>query len=171
MMTHPNPNAIPAHAAATPRPDACPCGGAEPEASGQTQKQTQKRGNPAAKAPRFADCCGRYIDGGEPAPRALELMRSRYSAYVLGETGYLRSTWAPQTCPADLDVDPSAPDSPRWLGLQIKRFTPIDDTHAEVEFVARYKTGGRAHRLHESSRFLRGDDGRWRYVDGDVSER
>ncbi|QYD70734.1 YchJ family protein [Paraburkholderia edwinii] len=168
---HPNPNAIPTHAAATPRPDACPCGGAEPEASGQTQKQTQKRGNPAAKVPRFADCCGRYIDGGEPAPRALELMRSRYSAYVLGETGYLRATWAPQTCPADLDVDPSAPDSPRWLGLQIKRFTPIDDTHAEVEFVARYKTGGRAHRLHESSRFLRGDDGRWRYVDGDVSER
>jgi SEC-C motif-containing protein len=171
MMTHPNPNAIPTHAAATQRPDACPCGGAEPEASGQTQKQTQKRGNPVAKAPRFADCCGRYIDGGEPAPRALELMRSRYSAYVLGENGYLRATWTPQTCPADLDVDPSAPDSPRWLGLQIKRFTPIDDTHAEVEFVARYKTSGRAHRLHESSRFLRGDDGRWRYVDGDVSER
>ncbi|MGE8489474.1 MAG: YchJ family metal-binding protein, partial [Paraburkholderia nemoris] len=39
-----------------------------------------------------------------------------------------------------------------------------------VEFVARYKVGGRAHRLHELSRFIRGEDGRWRYVDGDVSE-
>ncbi|GAB7526988.1 YchJ family protein [Paraburkholderia sp. 2C] len=167
MTMHPNLNAGQTPAAATQRPDACPCGGAEPEAAAQKQQ----RGHASAKAPRFADCCGRYIDGGEPAPRALELMRSRYSAYVLGDTGYLRATWAPQTCPADLDVDPAAPDSPRWLGLQIRRFTPIGDTHAEVEFVARYKTGGRAHRLHESSRFLRGDDGRWRYVDGDVSDR
>jgi SEC-C motif domain protein len=127
--------------------------------------------NTSAQAPRFADCCGRYIDAGAPAPTALELMRSRYSAYVLGEVDYLRATWAPHTCPADLDVDPTAPDVPRWLGLQIKRFSTVDDSHAEVEFVARYKVGGRAHRLHESSRFMRGDDGRWRYVDGDVSDR
>jgi SEC-C motif-containing protein len=170
MTTHDDPNAEKPHAAATQRPEACPCGGAVPEAAAQPA-QKHKRGNASAQAPRFSDCCGRYIDGGAPAPRALELMRSRYSAYVLGDTGYLRATWASHTCPADLDVDPGAPDSPRWLGLQIKRFTPIDDTHAEVEFVARYKTGGRAHRLHESSRFLRGDDGRWRYVDGDVSDR
>ncbi|CAB3756899.1 YchJ family protein [Paraburkholderia solisilvae] len=139
-------------------------------AAGNTAAHTARRGAPAA-APRFADCCGRYIDGGAAAPNAFELMRSRYSAYVLGDAGYLRATWAPQTCPAVLDVDRTAPDAPRWLGLQIKRFAALDDTHAEVEFVARYKVGGRAHRLCESSRFVRGDDGRWRYVDGDVSER
>ncbi len=98
-------------------------------------------------------------------------MRSRYSAYVLGANDYLRATWAPRTCPAALDADPGAPDAPRWLGLQIRRFAARDDAHAEVEYVARYKIGGRAHRLHELSRFERGDDGRWRYVDGDVSER
>jgi SEC-C motif domain protein len=115
-------------------------------------------------------CCGRFIDGGEPAPRALELMRSRYSAYVLGETAYRRDTWAAHTCPADLDANPDAADAPRWLGLQINRFSEQDESHAEVEFVARFKVGGRAHRLHETSRFVRGDDGRWRYVDGDVNE-
>jgi SEC-C motif-containing protein len=99
-------------------------------------------------------------------------MRSRYSAYVLGETAYLRATWAPQTCPTSLEeTDPDAADTPRWLGLQIRRFSAEPDgVHAEVEFVARFKTGGRAHRLHELSRFVRGDDGRWRYVDGDVNE-
>jgi SEC-C motif-containing protein len=97
-------------------------------------------------------------------------MRSRYSAYVLGANDYLRATWAPQTCPVELDADPHAPDAPRWLGLQIKRFATQDDHHAEVEFIARYKVGGRAHRLHELSRFLRGDDGRWRYLDGDLSD-
>ncbi|CAB3771962.1 YchJ family protein [Paraburkholderia humisilvae] len=142
----------------------CPCGGAAPEPA-------HGRRAPPAQAPCFAECCGRYLDGDVPAPTALELMRSRYSAYVLGDTDYLRATWAPHTCPADLDVDPSAPDAPRWLGLQIKRFATVDDTHAEVDFVARYKLGGRAHRLEESSRFVRGDDGRWRYVDGVVSDR
>jgi len=97
-------------------------------------------------------------------------MRSRYSAYVVGATEYLRATWAPATCPADLDADPSAPDAPRWLGLQIKAFAQTDTTHATVEFVARYKVAGRAHRLHELSRFVRDDNGRWLYVDGDVSE-
>jgi SEC-C motif-containing protein len=98
-------------------------------------------------------------------------MRSRYSAYVLGATDYLRATWDARTCPADLDADPAAPDAPRWLGLAIKRHTPVDASHAQVEFVARYKVGGRAYRLHETSRFERDERGFWRYVDGEVSER
>lgn len=143
---------------ATDLPHDCPCGGAAP-------------GKPsAAKAPRFADCCGRFLLYGEAAPSALELMRSRYSAYVLGKDEYLRATWDAATCPADLDLDPNAADAPRWLGLQIKRFEVLDDAHAIVEFVARYKIGGRAQRLHEVSRFLRGPDAHWRYVDGEVSE-
>jgi len=139
-------------------PQDCPCGGAAPGRAS------------AAKPPRFAQCCGRYLAGAAVAPTALELMRSRYTAYVLGDANYLRSTWDPATCPADLDVDAGAPGAPRWLGLAIKRFETLDAQHAIVEFVARYKQGARGHRLHEVSRFVLGDDGRWRYVDGDVSE-
>lgn len=141
------------------RPDACPCGGASPDTVGKT---------PALP---YAACCGRFIDGGATAPTALELMRSRYSAYVLGATDYLRATWDARTCPADLDADPAAPDAPRWLGLAIKHHAQSDERHAVVEFVARYKVGGRAYRLHETSRFTRDEHGIWRYVDGDVSER
>lgn len=140
------------------RPADCPCGGAAPNLKA------------GAKPPRYAACCGRFIDAGEVGATALELMRSRYTAYVLGETAYLRATWAPETCPAELDADPAAPGAPRWLGLAVKRHEALDDTHAIVEFVARYKTGGRASRLHEVSRFTRGEDGRWRYVDGDVTD-
>ncbi|KVD79228.1 hypothetical protein WS62_27625 [Burkholderia sp. ABCPW 14] len=143
------------------RPLDCPCGGAAPGASAN------------ARAPRYADCCGRLIDEHVPASTALELMRSRYSAYVLGATDYLRATWDPRTCPPDLDANADAgrADAPRWLGLAIKRHAPLDDTHAEVEFVARYKVGGRAHRMHETSRFTRDAQGAWRYVDGEVSDR
>jgi SEC-C motif domain protein len=141
------------------RPLACPCGGAAPG---------RKTG---AAAPRFADCCGRFLDGGERAPTALELMRSRYSAYVLGAAPYLRATWDPSTCPADLEAGLQADGAAtRWLGLDIKRHQPLEAGRAEVEFVARYKIGGRAHRLHELSRFTQDDHGIWRYVDGDVSD-
>lgn len=92
-------------------------------------------------------------------------MRSRYSAYVLGLLDYLRDTWHPRTRPPSLE--PMEPGL-RWLGLDLKRHMAIDAEHAIVEFVARSKLGGRAHRLQETSRFER-IDGRWFYVDGDVS--
>jgi SEC-C motif-containing protein len=129
----------------------------------------RKRPGPP-EPPCFAACCGRFIAGDAVPATALELMRSRYSAYVVGDTDYLRATWDPLTCPGDLALDIDAPDAPRWLGLEVKRFETLDENHAIVEFVARFKTGARGHRLHEVSRFARGEDGRWRYVDGDVSE-
>ena len=111
-------------------------------------------------------CCGR-LHAGEPAPDAESLMRSRYSAYVLGLEDYLLATWHPDTRPAALELD--ATPRPHWLGLAVKSRAQLDPTHATVEFVARYKLNGRAFRLHETSRFER-VDGRWLYVDGEVSE-
>ena len=91
-------------------------------------------------------------------------MRSRYSAFVLGRADYLLTTWHASTRPAQLDLDPAA----KWLGLEVRAHRSIDAAHAEVEFVARYREGGRAVRLHERSRFVR-EDGRWQYVAGDLS--
>ena len=68
-------------------------------------------------------------------------MRSRYSAYVLGDLDYLMETWDRRTRPERLEPDP--PDL-RWLGLAVRRHEQQDESHATVEFVARYKYGGRA---------------------------
>lgn len=121
---------------------------------------------PCGRGPALAACCGRWIDGPQAlaAPDAAALMRSRYTAYTLGRLDYLRDTWHPRTRPADL---PPLPDGLRWLGLEVRRHTVQDADHAVVEFVARSKLGGRADRLHETSRFER-VDGRWLYVDGDT---
>ena len=91
-------------------------------------------------------------------------MRSRYSAFVLDLTDYLLATWHASTRPSSI-----APNETgiKWLGLEVRRHRVVDADHAEVEFVARSKIAGRAHRLHELSRFVR-EDGRWFYVDGDV---
>ena len=130
-------------------------------------KQPDAEPCPCGSGLSYDACCGRFIADGDAPVTALDLMRSRYTAHVLGDESYLRATWDPSTCPADLA--PGHP-RPRWLGLDVRRHAPVDDTHAIVEFVARYKVGGRAYRLHETSRFTRGHDGRWRYVDGDVAD-
>src|ERR1700754_1006516 len=118
---------------------------------------------PCGKA-GYDACCGRY-HGGLAAPDAESLMRSRYSAFVLGLPDYLLATWHASTRPSTLALDPGV----RWLGLDIKKATGAADAReATVEFVARSRHGGGpAHRQHELSRFVR-EDGRWFYLDGDV---
>ena len=93
-------------------------------------------------------------------------MRSRYTAYTLQNTVYLNATWHPSTRPVILDL--SDQENTKWLGLTIKKHEIIDADHALVEFVARYKLNGRAHRLHEISRFER-VNGSWFYLDGDLA--
>jgi SEC-C motif-containing protein len=121
---------------------------------------------PCASALAYGACCGRYHAGALhlQAPTAEALMRSRYSAFVLGLPDYLLATWHASTRPSALDAEPA---DLKWLGLEVRRHVPLDDTHATVEFVARSKLGGRAHRLHETSRFVR-EGGRWFYVEGTV---
>ncbi|QMV75337.1 hypothetical protein HS961_22195 [Comamonas piscis] len=112
----------------------------------------------------YSACCSRFVAdfAGTPAPDAEHLMRSRYSAFVLEQRDYLLATWHVSTRPSQLDFESGC----RWLGLQVKAFSCVDETHAEVEFVARYKLQGRAVRLHERSRFVK-EQGRWFYLDGD----
>jgi SEC-C motif-containing protein len=91
-------------------------------------------------------------------------MRSRYSAYVIGDEAYLLATWHASTRPAQLVLDSAT----KWLGMEVRSHRQFDDTHAQVEFVARYRVGGKGERMHENSRFVH-ENGRWYYVDGDVT--
>jgi len=134
-----------------------------------TQQFSPDAACPCGHALPYGRCCGAlhgaFSRGAVlSAPDAQALMRSRYSAFVLDLRDYLLATWHPDTRPARLD--PPEPGL-RWLGLTVKAHHALDDTHATVEFVARSKLGGRAHRLHELSRFER-VDGAWLYRDGDL---
>lgn len=111
----------------------------------------------------YAACCGRYHEGPlaglAPTPEAL--MRSRYSAFVLDVRAYLLDTWHPSQRPASLE--PPEPGL-RWLGLSVQASGMWGADEGWVRFVARSKLGGRAHRLAETSRFVR-EGGRWLYVE------
>lgn len=110
-------------------------------------------------------CCGPVL-AGEAIPATAEaLMRSRYTAYTRGDVAHLARTWHPRTRPARIEAVSGA----RWLGLTVRRTEAgaERDANGVVEFVARYKIAGRAHRIHETSSFER-EGGRWYYVDGIV---
>ncbi|HEV7173757.1 YchJ family protein [Pedococcus sp.] len=120
-------------------PEACPCG----------------------RGASYTGCCGPLHEGQRAASTAEELMRSRYAAYVVGDTSYLLRTWHPRTRPAELDPGRFV----GWLDLTVLATADgrYDDRFGEVEFRATHGDGV----LHERSRFVR-RAGRWVYVDGDL---
>jgi SEC-C motif-containing protein len=111
----------------------------------------------------YADCCGRLHQRTATAATAEQLMRSRYSAFAVGDAEYLVTTWHTATRPGALDLD----DDVRWTGLDVLGTTGGSLLAAEgtVEFRASYLRAGRSGAQHENSRFVR-EDGQWRYLDG-----
>lgn len=92
-------------------------------------------------------------------------MRSRYSAFAVGDAGYLLRTWHARTRPATLSLERGG----TWTGLEV--LDTVGGGPEDATGVVTY----RAHRrdeegdsvLTETARFVR-RGGRWVYVDGDV---
>ncbi len=105
-------------------------------------------------------CCGRY-HAGAPAPTAEALMRSRYSAFAVGDAGYLLRTWHPSARPQRLTLDPAL----RWTRLAVIEASGggLFDAAGTVRFRAVYTREGQRGVLDETSRFVR-HDGRWSYL-------
>lgn len=120
---------------------------------------------PCCSGKSFAACCQPLLAGRLAAASALELMRSRYTAYVLRDVDYILRTWHPSTRPAHLDPHTMV----AWNGLQIIVAAAEETDRATVEFKARTNAAGKMLLLHEKSRFVR-ENGQWLYVDGEVSE-
>ncbi|GGR39019.1 YchJ family protein [Deinococcus ruber] len=114
---------------------------------------------------KYAVCCG-PLHAGRNARTCEQLMRSRYSAYVLRLEAYLLHTWHPATRPARLNLEN---DQTRWLGLKIhsREDGGPGDGVGWVSFSASYRSGQDTHTLTERSEFVRLPEGRWVYVDGE----
>ncbi|MFD7100608.1 YchJ family protein [Streptomyces xanthophaeus] len=114
-------------------------------------------GLPAA----YPQCCGRFHSGAQQAPTAELLMRSRFSAFAVGDTAYLMRSWHASTRPGRLDLDPGQ----RWERLEIlgTERGGMFETEGSVEFRAHYREGRHTGSLHELSGFSR-EAGAWVYV-------
>jgi SEC-C motif-containing protein len=117
---------------------ACPCGLGDP----------------------YDACCGR-LHAGAPARTAESLMRSRYTAFAVGDAGYLLRTWHPSARPKSLTLDPAT----RWTRLAVLETEDggLFDATGTVRFRAVYVRDGQRGVLAETSRFVR-QDGLWTYL-------
>jgi len=111
----------------------------------------------------YDECCGPLHRRERTAGTAEQLMRSRFSAFAVGDAAHLLRTWHPSTRPATLDLDPDV----RWYRLDVLATSGggVFDDEGTVEFVAYHRGPDGRGAMRELSRFRRGTDG-WQYVDG-----
>lgn len=128
--------------------------------------------NDLAKCPcglnkAYVDCCLPFHQQLKVPNSAEQLMRSRYSAYVLNLIDYISDTWHPATRPylAHLTAQPV-----QWIKLTVnKAWQDLPANQAFVDFDAFYEINGQFQKMHEVSRFVFINE-RWFYIDGKVSE-
>jgi len=122
---------------ALPGDSACPCGG----------------GN-------YASCCAAYLRRESWPATAEALMRSRYTAFALGDSEYLLRTWHPRTRPESLQLDDR-----HWEGLTITDVVDgsEDDQMGIVGFTAHWSSRREYGTTTERSAFVR-RGGRWFYL-------
>ncbi len=109
----------------------------------------------------FEKCCGRFVNEGELPLKAVELMRSRYSAYVLKNGEYLYTTCSKALQDPE-DIELIKAHKIEWIGLKI-----LDEREDEVTFMAYYKEGGKIEVMKERSFFIR-EEGRLKYDRGEM---
>jgi SEC-C motif domain protein len=132
------------------RPSKCPC----------ENVRMDGLACPCGLGDDYESCCGR-LHAGAPTPTAESLMRSRYSAFAVGDAGYLLRTWHPSVRPRTLSLEPAL----RWTRLAVleTRDGGLFDVTGTVQFRAMYFQQGQRGVLAETSRFVR-HDRNWTYL-------
>lgn len=123
---------------------------------------------PCGSGLEYTLCCQPYLRGECHARTPSQLMRSRYTAYVVQDADYLVTTWHPSTRCKDLksDIYAGFTTTIKWLGLTV--YEPANERHGNqgfVSFAARFQDGDNESAMIERSRFLK-ESGQWYYVDG-----
>jgi len=123
---------------------------------------------PCGSGSTFCKCCGPLLDGTKNAETAMQLMRSRYTAFTKVNVDYLMRTHSAKTRPVGerKNIERWA-KSVVWMGLKIIKAENgnTDDQNGHVEFKATYLENGRPEQIHERSLFER-ENGKWVYVSG-----
>jgi SEC-C motif-containing protein len=90
-------------------------------------------------------------------------MRSRYSAFAVGDSAYLLATWHPSTRPSALELDPEL----EWRRLEIRAASAggEGDREGTVDFVASFwHAATQEHGQQREDSAFRRKNGQWFYV-------
>jgi SEC-C motif-containing protein len=109
----------------------------------------------------YEECCGKFIAGDQQAHSAVELMRSRYTAYVLRQGAYLYETCSERLKDPE-SIEAIKQDTTHWFKLEIETFS-----EKEVTFIAYYFADHKVQVMKEHSFFIQ-EDGVWKYDRGEI---
>ena len=112
---------------------------------------------------KYIECCGPFILRKKFPQSAIQLMRSRYTAFNIGDFNYIKAT-----CAQDAKVLFEAhPNTEKLNGVRLDVLSVLDnDEDAEIVFKAYYEKQGRIFYLHEHS-FFKKIDNHWKYIKGE----
>ena len=125
---------------------------------------------PCCSGKSYGECCRKFVVGKSLPKIPLELMRSRYTAYVLKDINYIEKTASGKALET---MDKQATvrdrfDCCEWTKLEIIDVSEVTSNSITgiVEFKAHYSQNGiTACILHERSKFQR-IDSKWFYISG-----
>jgi SEC-C motif-containing protein len=124
---------------------------------------------PCGTGATLQNCCARYHAGARPDD-AESLMRSRYSAYVLGLVEYLVDSTLPvQQAQLDRAAIGAWSSQSDWLGLEVhsSQLLPGNPPHAWVSFIAHWQDEDGEQSQHECSAFVQVAQ-QWYFIDPSV---
>jgi len=142
------------------------------ESAKRKPQVTEGRSNvcPCGNYKSYPCCCEPLHRGSVGARTAEQLMRSRYSAYVLKLIDYLYQTTHPDNRTEKLHDEIAVwAEQVEFLRLEILSVQQglSTDRVGKVEFIAHFRQQQQSGQLHERSRFRRYRGG-WVYFDGEI---
>lgn len=127
---------------------------------------------PCTSGESYENCCEPFITGKSWAPTAEKLMRSRYTAYTLGDIDYIQKTYLDEEDDFDYEGTEDWATSSFWEGITIKE-TELggeNDDEGTVDFIAYYTDrNGKSCYHQEKSLFVK-QDGKWMFKEGIFDE-
>ena len=122
---------------------------------------------PCGSQMKYKLCCQKYHKGAHPKD-ALTLMKSRYTAYAVGDAKYISKTTHPKNSEYNEDkkewqksIENFCKEN-SFLGLEIESYADVGE-YSFVTFKAKFADGI----LQEKSRFIK-HEGLWLYLDGEI---
>jgi SEC-C motif-containing protein len=111
----------------------------------------------------FDLCCGKFISGNANPSTAEELMRSRYTAYVINDLDYIVETTLPKYKDSvDMQATKDWAENSKWLGLDVHNVKKgdVNDSEGFIDFTAIYEYDGKVLEHREISYFKK-ENNKW----------
>lgn len=128
---------------------------------------------PCGSRKQLQDCCNPIIKN-QSAPTALALMKSRYTAYSIGEAQYLYDT-THQKHRSEYKIEGIEQWSKEntWTNLEIisVEHGSVSDTIGVVEFKAYFTDAKGKNQVHHERSNFQKEEGRWYYLDGKINPK